>query len=250
MPARRWPPLARGTTPVPPRFISSIVGEFRLRRSHMVLEIGCGEGYLSRALARYVARVDALDESRPTLERARALGAESRVRYIEGRAQNFVPDSSYQLVISLEAFHLMQEAHTMLQRVTDAIVPGGTLCAAWAEFFWEAGLFPLYAAVFAEFGIDWGALPNFAITDLRQVVTSALPWLDAEYGSFTVDVRERFSLREIAGYLSTVSKASELSAGHKQQLRSALLDRFRADGCTDEVEGMSRYVACFCRKPG
>jgi 2-polyprenyl-3-methyl-5-hydroxy-6-metoxy-1,4-benzoquinol methylase len=249
MPARQWPPFGHGTTPVPPGFISRLVSEFRLRRQHTVLEIGCGEGYLSRALAPYVARVDAIDESRPTLDRARALGDSLRVRYIESSAQDFVPDSSYNLVISLEAFHLMQDTDVLLQRVTEALVPGGALCTAWAEFFWEADLFPTYAPAFAEFGIDWGTLPNFAIMDLREIVASALPRIAAEYGSFTVGVHERFSLSEIAGYLASVSKASLLSARRKQQLRSVLVERFRAAGHPDRAEGLSRYIACFCRKP-
>jgi SAM-dependent methyltransferase len=248
MPARLWPALAHGTTPVPPRFISGIVREFRLRDNQSILEIGCGEGYLCRALAPYVARVDALDESRPMLDRARALGDSLRVRYIEGSAQNFIPDSTYHLVISLEAFHLMQDKQRILRRITDAIVPGGALCMAWAEFFWEAPLFPVYASVFADFGIEWGALPNFAVMDLRTLVATALPRIEAIYGSFAVDVQERFSLGEIAGYLSTVSKASALSDGRKQQLSDALQARFRAGGRPDQLEGLSRYIACFYRK--
>jgi len=122
------------------------------------------------------------------------------------------------------------------------------MCVAWAEFFWEVPLFESYAAAFDDVGIDWGPVPNLAVLDLRSLAESALPGLDLEYGEREVEVAESFSLDQISGYLSSVSKASVLSAAGHEQLRNGLLERFRETGIADPTAGVSRYVTRYFTK--
>jgi ubiquinone/menaquinone biosynthesis C-methylase UbiE len=85
-----------------------------------VLDVGCGEGWLSRRLASAGARVVGLDPLASALERAR--GHESSdpwPRYVEGAAEALdFPDSSFDVVIFFNSLH-----H----------VPAGSMDAALAE---------------------------------------------------------------------------------------------------------------------
>lgn len=247
MPESQRSPFARGSTPIPAAFTSLLVSEFRLSSSDKVLEVGCGEGYLARALAPQVARVDALDESLSALATARALGGSdsTRVRYIAGRAEEFVSASNYDLVLSLESFHLVADKATALQRVTPALAAGGSICVAWVEYFWEVQLFPSYRAGFADVGIDWGPLPNPAVLDLKALTDAALPDVAAAHGSRAVEVTQRFSVADIASFLSSTSKARMLSPADRDRLREILLQRFRRAGLPDAVGGRSRYVTSY-----
>jgi len=252
MPDSQGSPFAHGTTPIPSAFLSLLVQQFRLDRTDHLLEIGCGEGYLTRAIAAYVAHVDALDQSPSMLASAEILGQgdSHRLLYIASRVQEFTPSREYNLVISLEAFHLVEERDqaAVLQRLVAALAPGGSMCVAWAEFFWEAPLFESYAAAFDDVGIDWGPVPNLAVLDLRSLAESALPGLDLKYGQREVEVAESFSLDQISGYLSSVSKASVLSAMGNEQLKNGLLERFRETGISDPAAGVSRYVIRYFTK--
>ena len=62
MPREKRSGFEHGVTPIPAAFVSLLVHQFKLTSTDRVLEIGCGEGYLARALADYVAHVDAVDE--------------------------------------------------------------------------------------------------------------------------------------------------------------------------------------------
>lgn len=247
MPESQGSPFARGSTPIPAAFISLLFSQFRLSGSDVILEIGCGEGHLARALAAHVGRVDAIDESPSTLAGARALGGSDsgRVRYIAGRAEEFVPVSNYNLVLSLEAFHLVADKATVLQRVTSALAPDGSICVAWVEYFWETQLFPSYRAGFADVDTDWGPLPNLAVLDLKELADAAMPDRVAAHGSRVVEVPQRFSLAEIASFLASTSKARALSPADRYRLREILLQRFRRVGLPDEVSGRSRYVTSY-----
>ena len=246
MPDSQESSFAHGTTPIPSAFLSLLVEQFRLGRTDQLLEIGCGEGYLTRALAAYVAHVDALDQSPSMLASAETLGRDDsqRLLYIASRVQEFTPSRDYNLVISLEAFHLVEESDkaAVLQRLARTLVPGGSICVAWAEFFWEAQLFESYAAAFDDIGIDWGPVPNLAVLDLRSLAETTLSGFGLEYGEREVEVAESFSLDQISGYLSSVSKASALSADRSDRLRNGLLERFRETGISDPAAGVSRYV--------
>jgi SAM-dependent methyltransferase len=236
MPESQASPFPHGSTPIPAAFISLLVSEFRLSGSDEILEIGCGDGYLARAVAPYVARVDALDESPSTLAVARELGRSDsgRVRYIAGRAEEFVPASSYNLVLSLEALHLVADKAIVLQHAASALAADGSICVAWVEYFWEAQLFPSYLAVL----------------DLKALTDAALPDMAVAHGSRVTQVPQRFSLEEIASFLSSTSKAYGLSPADRNQLREILLQRFRRTGAPDSVSGQSRYVVSYCTFSG
>jgi len=252
MPESQASPFPHGSTPIPAAFISLLVSEFRLSSGDEILEIGSGDGYLARAVAPYVARVDALDESPSTLAVARELGRSDsgRVRYIAGRAEEFVPASSYNLVLSLEALHLVADKAIVLQRAASALAADGSICVAWVEYFWETQLFPSYRAAFADVGIDWGSLPNLAVLDLKALTDAVLPDMAVAHGSRVTQVPQRFSLEEIASFLSSTSKAYGLSPADRNQLREMLLQRFRRTGAPDSVSGHSRYVVSYCTFSG
>jgi trans-aconitate methyltransferase len=234
-----------GVTPVPAGFLSLLVEEFGLSLDDEVLEIGCGEGSLARALAARVAHVDALDESPSQLESAKARGDSSKIQYIESRAQDFFPRRQYKLIISFEAFHLLEDKGTVLRQAMGALVPGGSMCVAWVEFFWERSLYQSFAPAFSHVGIDWGTSPNLAALDMRRLAAVADPGLEVAYGSSSVEVAERFSLDEITNYLLSVSKAQVLSSDRKARLRANMLRQFRENGIADPIEGQSRYVIHF-----
>jgi SAM-dependent methyltransferase len=245
MPKHKRSAFERGVTPIPAAFISLLVRQFKLMSGDRVLEIGCGEGYLARALASHVAHVDAVDERAARVAKARAFNNSPKVQYIESRAEEFALRGRYDLVISLEAFHLINDQANELRRLVSELAPDGSLCVAWVEFFWEAALFESYADAFSRLGVEWGSSANLAVVDVERLAATVAPEFELECGVRYVDVPGRLSLIQIANYMSSTSKAESLSRLSKARLRHAMLRRFRRAGVPEEVAGSSRYVAEF-----
>ena len=151
-------------------------------------------------------------------------------------------------MVSLEAFHLIDDQVNVLRQLVSALVPGGSLCVAWVEFFWEAGLFESFAAAFSRLGVEWGSTANLAVVDLERLAATVAAEFGLEYGSRYVDVPQHLSLVQIANYLSTISKAETLSSLSKARLRHTMLRRFRQADVPEELAGSSRYVAKFVRR--
>jgi 2-polyprenyl-3-methyl-5-hydroxy-6-metoxy-1,4-benzoquinol methylase len=247
MPKQQRSTFERGVTPIPAAFIALLLHQFQLTSNDRILEIGCGEGYLARALSPHVAHVDAVDERAATLARAHAYNNSPRVQYIQSRAQEFALRGRYDLVISLEAFHLIDDQANELRRLVSELAPGGSFCVAWVEFFWEAGLFESFADVFSQFGVEWGSSANLAVVDLERLAATVAPEFELEYGVRSVEVPEHLTLVQIVNYMSCTSKAEAFSRLSKARLRRVMLRRFRQAGVPEEVVGCSRYVAEFVR---
>jgi ubiquinone/menaquinone biosynthesis C-methylase UbiE len=100
--------LARGHTPevldLWMNAIASCVGQGSIR---IVLDLGCGTGRFSQALAsRFAADVIGVDPSAKMLEQAQAKHHSSRVRYALGRGEEIpLPDRSVDLVFMSMVFH-------------------------------------------------------------------------------------------------------------------------------------------------
>jgi SAM-dependent methyltransferase len=108
--------------------------------SGRTLEVGCGEGRVSRDLVARGHRVTALDAS-PTLLNA-AAEQEPGAEYVLGAAEALpFPDASFALVV---AYNVLMDVADMAAAVAEAarvLEPGGSLCACVTHPVADAGRF-------------------------------------------------------------------------------------------------------------
>lgn len=85
-----------------------------------LLDAGAGTGAISRALAPFAERVDALDPSVAMLEAGRELpgGDDPRIRWIHGRAEDAALDGPYGLITCGASLHWM-DLDAVLSRFRD-----------------------------------------------------------------------------------------------------------------------------------
>lgn len=94
--------------------------------AHCALDVGCGEGILTRELRAVCERVVGIDLDRPSIELARAQGGEG-VEYVLGDfLEHAFEPASFDLIASVAALHHM-EAATGLARMASLVRPGGVV---------------------------------------------------------------------------------------------------------------------------
>jgi ubiquinone/menaquinone biosynthesis C-methylase UbiE len=120
--------------PAYPPEIFTILNELIVDEPRVVLDIGCGTGNITRPLAEYVARIDAVDLSLPMLECARTLpgGDSPKIRWWHGRAEDVELESPYALVTAGESLHWM-EWDVVLPRLARVLTPHSMLAIAYVE---------------------------------------------------------------------------------------------------------------------
>ncbi|MGD7043040.1 class I SAM-dependent methyltransferase [Jeotgalibacillus proteolyticus] len=107
--------------------IMELAGDIQNKK---LLDAGCGEGYLSRLLAKAGATVTAVDYSEKMLEIAqnRTISG-AAVNYFHGSLENlsFLEERQFDLVISNMVLHDLQDYEKALQQMYQVLSPGGTL---------------------------------------------------------------------------------------------------------------------------
>lgn len=103
-------------------------------RSKDVLDLGCGNGYLSRRLARKGARVTAVDSSPRMIRNAKLhdSGNSLGIRYLRSDASRLVgvKDASFDLVLANMSLMDMENAEGAIARVGRVLKPSGRLVAS------------------------------------------------------------------------------------------------------------------------
>jgi 2-polyprenyl-3-methyl-5-hydroxy-6-metoxy-1,4-benzoquinol methylase len=231
--------LSKGETPVPDDLIRLLDAELSLSGNQLVLDLGSGAGGLSSKLAHLVFSVDSVDCVAPNFTATLPANVNTRVQRVESFS---FPVEHYDLIVSLEAFHLFPHQSHLLRRCLAALKPRGVIAVVWVEFFWEADLFVPIVQAFRRIGIDWGDSRNLAAMDLSSIV-----------GGIAVSVRQcvvhqSCSVEQIAEYLTTVSKAQGLSPEVKLLLFKELRRGFLAAVGAPWLTGESRYIVHFVTK--
>jgi len=91
------------------------------------LDVGCGEGWLTRELAELVPRVVGLDPDRASLDCARSQAPPAGVEYLAGDLLTFpFEPESFDFVACISALHHMDE-RAGLARMADLLRPAGVL---------------------------------------------------------------------------------------------------------------------------
>ncbi|MGA7751936.1 MAG: class I SAM-dependent methyltransferase, partial [Candidatus Sulfotelmatobacter sp.] len=95
------------------------------RAGEKILDLGCGDGVLTKKLVDFGCEVVAVDSSVPQVEAARKLGLNASV--ISGEELPF--DEEFDAVFSNAVLHWIRRADVMLAGVYRSLKPGGRFVA-------------------------------------------------------------------------------------------------------------------------
>ena len=118
--------------PAYPSSLIDFVGSLLPKRPAQIVEVGCGSGKATNAIAPFAARLVAIDNSPELLDIAKRLSRESAS--LEFVCANFedakLAIASYDAVVSAQAFHWI-DPRVGLRKVADILHPGGLLALFW-----------------------------------------------------------------------------------------------------------------------
>lgn len=102
-----------------------------LDRRDTWLDVACGTGIVTLALAARVARAIGLDMTPAMLERARAAAGPAPAEFVEGSAEALpFPDASFAGAVTRFSFHHMPLPARVLAEMARVVRPGGWVAAA------------------------------------------------------------------------------------------------------------------------
>lgn len=121
--------------PEPPAQTFDILEGLIVEEPRIVLDIGCGTGFLARPFASRVDRLDAIDMSPTMVQEGKRLpgGNDPRLRWMVGRIEDAPLDPPYGLVTAGDAL-LWMDWDMVLPRLADALVPSGLFANVTIEF--------------------------------------------------------------------------------------------------------------------
>jgi len=125
-PSQQWSPEQYAKNA---RFVSDlgmpVVTLLAPRAGERILDVGCGDGPLTKRLVELGCEVVGVDASPAMIEAAKALGLDAHV--MDGQALRF--DSEFDAVFSNAALHWMKQADVVIDGVWRALKPGGRFVA-------------------------------------------------------------------------------------------------------------------------
>lgn len=219
-----------------------------LRAESMVVELGCGSGHLALALATKGMKVIGIDRSAKLIGIARSRDTSHVVEWITGRAEEYIPTTGLiDMYVAFEAFHLFEDKSAAIILAERHLRPGGTLCVGWCEYHWEAPLKEEIAEAFGCIGLPWGDWDYYTCPNFPGLVAERCHSM-SPVTLTTFEVATRTNLRQIAAFLTSIGKVTNISLERRMQLRRDLETRFFSRVGADLLSGESKYYLSWCKR--
>jgi trans-aconitate methyltransferase len=240
---QHWDPIAYQQHA---RFVSDLGGPILdlldAKQGERILDLGCGDGALTRKLADAGCEVIGVDSSAPMVEAARALGLEARV--MDGASLDF--QASFDAVFSNAALHWMPQAEAVLAGVWRALKPGGRFVA---EFGGHGNVATIVHALHAALAARHAAIPQPWFFPTPEQYRDLLEKQGFTVESVTLTPRPTLLPGDVRAWLTTL--AQPFLAGVAEQERPAflasLMESLRPAMCDTEGKWWADYVRIRCR---
>jgi SAM-dependent methyltransferase len=157
------------TRPAYPAELFDILERLMAPGPRNILDLGCGTGEVALGLLGRADRIDALDPSGAMLRvaRSRDRSDDSRLRWVEARAEEFRPDTCYSLIVAAESFHWM-EWREVLSWISEALLPGAFLCLVSGREIGPVPWSPVLGQLIAQYSTNREYLPYDLVSELRE----------------------------------------------------------------------------------
>lgn len=154
-PASRWNPADYiANASFVPALGAQVLALLDPQPGEEILDLGCGDGALTRKLVAAGARVVGIDASGDMVAAAKARGLDARIG--DGQHMNF--RSEFDAVFSNAALHWMLDPPAVAASVFEALKPGGRFVG---EMGGEGNIATLRAGLRAELGARGYPVPNY-----------------------------------------------------------------------------------------
>lgn len=131
----------------------AVLSDLQVQPNQRILDIGCGDGYLTAQISRAGASVVGIDSSRELVAAARDRGLDARVM----DAQQLPFRQEFDAVFSNAALHWMKDAPAVIAGVRRALKPGGRFIAEMGGHGNVASIVTALIAVLKTRAIDGAA---------------------------------------------------------------------------------------------
>lgn len=212
--ARRYRDNARFV----PELGASVVELLRPLPGERILDLGCGDGYLTARIAAIGARVIGVDSSAELIAAACDTGIDARV--MDGRQLDF--NAEFDAVFSNAALHWMREAGDVVQGVRRALKADGRFVAEMGGHGNVAAIVTALLAVLDRHGIDGAARNPWYFPSIEEY-SALLSAHGFEVVNIALIPRPTPLPTGMRGWLDTFASPF-LRDVHDPQQRAAILD--------------------------
>lgn len=215
------------------RFVSDLSGEVMQdlspKRGESILDLGCGDGVLTRRIMDRGCAVIGIDSSPDFVSAARSRGVDARLC----DAQSIEFDGMFNAVFSNAALHWMKRQHEVGSRVHRALKPGGRYVAEMGGQGNIDRLSRAIATALAEVGIDYSLCNPWTFPDPKSH-SDMLSGIGFDVRKCRLRDRPTPLPTDIHGWLSIFAR--QMLSGLDEAVRKTVLNRI-VELCRPELCG-------------
>ncbi|HXG18617.1 MAG TPA: methyltransferase domain-containing protein [Methylomirabilota bacterium] len=225
------------------RFVSDlgmpVVTLLAPRPGERVLDVGCGDGPLTKKLVELGCEVTGVDASPAMVEAAKALGLDARV--MDGQALQF--EREFDAVFSNAALHWMKQADAVIAGVWRALKPGGRFVGEFGGDGNTATVLRALEAALQRRGLDFHTLSPWYFPTVEEY-HSKLAARGFVVNTIALIPRPTPLPGNLSAWLETFAQSflAPLSAAERARFLAEVEDRCRPVLCDVEGKWSVDYV--------